>query len=261
MFAKLDEVIKQFRSIGVSAVDCSVDSGISQSNIITKIKKYINSVGRCDFNISIHLNALSKSKKDGKTKGVECCVYSVNTEAGRVANKICDNIAALGFTNRGIKARTDLGVLKGITNGGNNILVECFFCDDEDDVNVYNKVGAAVIAKQIVRAVAGVAPEIPTATKNSIYIHNGIDYAQVFDAAYYIDKYTDLQKAIGNYPTALFAHFCKYGMNEGRQGCASFNVQNYRARYSDLNKAFGDNLPAYYRHYITNGIKEGRNGK
>ena len=79
----------------------------------------------------------AKAVREGKgsnTKGVECCVYSVNTEAGRVANKICDNIAALGFTNRGIKARTDLGVLKGITNGGNNILVECFFCDDEIEI-------------------------------------------------------------------------------------------------------------------------------
>ncbi len=85
-------------------------------------------------------------------------------------------------------------------------------------------------------------------------------YAAVFDSAYYADHYPDLQAAFGNDSSLLLNHFITYGMLEGRQGNAEFNVQYYKAAYPDLQNAFGENLDKYYLHYITNGKAEGRTG-
>ena len=53
-------------------------------------------------------------------------------------------------------------------------------------------------------------------------------------------------------------HFVANGMDEGRQGCATFNVNVYRNSNADLAEAFGDNLKEYYLHYINHGSSEGR---
>lgn len=95
-------------------------------------------------------------------------------------------------------------------------------------------------------------------TVGNNYIYNGVDYSPVFNGAYYISKYSDIKVAYGNDYAKAFSHFCKCGMNEGRQGSADFNVMAYRDRYPDLYSAFGSNLLAYYRHYCENGKKEGR---
>ena len=156
------EVIKYLQKEGHVVYDCTVDSGFSQSNIITKIKKNINAVKGSTANISIHLNAASKSKANGKVKGCECLVYSILNRDAVMGKRITEELKALGFTNRGVKPRTDLGVLKGITNGGMNILVEVFFCDDEDDYKLYNKVGAEAIGKAIAQGILGKALPVST---------------------------------------------------------------------------------------------------
>ena len=162
-------VISWLQKAGHTAYDCTVDSGISQGNIITQIKKKINSYKNVECNISIHLNAATKSAADGKVKGSEVLVYSTNTSDAIVANRVCLELKCLGFTNRGVKKRTDLGILKGITNGGKNILVECFFCDDQDDYNLFNKVGVDVIGKAIAMGVLGQAiPESKTKQKINV---------------------------------------------------------------------------------------------
>ena len=153
-----NSVIGWLQKAGHVAYNCTVDSGISQSNIISKIKKNINSHSGATCNISIHLNAATdKSAADGKVKGSEVLVYSTNTKDAVIANRICLELKVLGFTNRGVKSRTDLGILKGITNGGANVLVECFFCDDQDDYNLFKKVGVDAIGKAIAMGVLGVA--------------------------------------------------------------------------------------------------------
>ena len=98
----------------------------------------------------------------------------------------------------------------------------------------------------------------PGDTEDTGMVYNGVDYAPVFDAAYYSKKYSDLRKAFGSDQRKLFEHFCKYGMREGRQACAAFNVRAYRSRYADLKKAYGNDLPGYYRHFCLYGKREGR---
>lgn len=84
------------------------------------------------------------------------------------------------------------------------------------------------------------------------------DYSLVFDATFYANRYADLKQAYGTNKSKLLEHFKKYGMHEGRQACAGFNVLIYKARYADLQKAFGSDLVRYYEHYIQCGHAEGR---
>lgn len=90
-------------------------------------------------------------------------------------------------------------------------------------------------------------------------VYGGLNYAPVFDAEYYADRYGDLKAAYGYNRAALFTHFVVHGMREGRQAIDTFNVQAYKARYTDLQKTFGENLPLYYQHYIQFGRNERRN--
>lgn len=144
-----DSVIKYLRQAGHIVYDCTVDGGLSQSDIITQIKNKINSHMGVTANISIHLNCYN-----GIAKGTECCVYStVGNESADIGERICANISAAGFVNRGNKARTDLGVLKGISNGGANVLVETFFCDNKSDYELYQNIGSDALGKLIAEAV------------------------------------------------------------------------------------------------------------
>lgn len=92
------------------------------------------------------------------------------------------------------------------------------------------------------------------------YMYGGVDYSSVFDADYYLNKYPDLQNAYGNNGSKAFSHFLIFGINEGRQAKASFNVGSYKNRYVDLRNAFGGNTKQYYLHYINYGVRENRIG-
>lgn len=104
--------------------------------------------------------------------------------------------------------------------------------------------------------------ETPTQPTNSLilgkYKYKGVDYGYVFNPTFYADKYPDLKQAFGYNDTKLFNHFCTYGMNEGRQASANFNLQAYKNNNIDLVKEYGNNNPLYYEHYCRFGYKEGR---
>lgn len=97
-----------------------------------------------------------------------------------------------------------------------------------------------------------------TVIQRGSYIYQGVDYSDVFDEYYYVDRYPDLKAAYGADWEAALAHFVRNGMREGRQASAGFDVYAYKARYKDLREAFGNDLQSYYRHYISNGKQEKR---
>lgn len=99
---------------------------------------------------------------------------------------------------------------------------------------------------------------VSDAIQKASAMYGGLDYAPVFNAKYYADRYGDLKAAFGYSEKALFTHFITHGMREGRQAVDTFNVQAYKARYPDLQKSFGENLPLYYQHYIQHGENEKR---
>ena len=92
-----------------------------------------------DLFISIHLNA-------GGGEGVEC--YTWQGQKLKQAVSICNNIAKLGFKNRGVKNGSSLYVIKHTK--ATALLVECCFVDSKTDAAKYN---AEAIAKAIYNAI------------------------------------------------------------------------------------------------------------
>ncbi len=90
-------------------------------------------------------------------------------------------------------------------------------------------------------------------------IYNGLSYAPIYNYEYYVAHNGDVYNAFGDNKKAVFDHFLTYGMSEGRQASAGFNVKTYKNNYGDLQNAFGDDWKSYYIHFLTYGISEGRN--
>ena len=98
-----------------------------------------------DWYIDVHANA-----SNGEGNGVETLVYADNKPQ---AHAISNNIANLGFRNRGVKVRTDLYILKNTK--AKALLVECFFIDNKKDCALYERVGAKAIAIAIAEGLTG----------------------------------------------------------------------------------------------------------
>ena len=101
----------------------------------------------------------------------------------------------------------------------------------------------------------------PTTPEPNVYSEDEFDagqYELVFNAEYYLEKYSDLRVAFDTDKAKAFRHFLEHGMNEGRQASENFDVYSYQARYEDLRNAFGSKLQSYYVHYICYGHNENR---
>lgn len=142
-----DEVIKILRSKGHAVYDTTVDYPSSKGDCVNKIVSKCNE-NSVDLDVSIHFNSGANDEKgNGKTTGVEVLVYNTTTSAYKYAERVCASVAKLGFSNRGVKLRTNLAVLK---TKNPNMLVECCFVDDKDDINKYNY---KTMAKSIVEGI------------------------------------------------------------------------------------------------------------
>ena len=143
-----DEVISQLRQLGHSVYDCTVDNGTSASDVLKKIVEKCNA-HTVDLDVSIHFNSGAADKTgNGSTTGSEAYVYSTSSKAKSYAEKVCQEIADLGFKNRGVKCSTSLYVLKNTKAPA--MLIECCFVDDRDDVQLYDyKDMASAIVKGI----------------------------------------------------------------------------------------------------------------
>ena len=117
-----DALISKLKAAGHTVYDCTDDSNCTASqnlkNIVTKCNAH-----KVDLDVSIHLNA-------GGGTGVETLIYNDKTKD--IATRISKEVSsALGITNRGVKTRTGLYVLKH-TNAP-ALLVECCFVDSQND--------------------------------------------------------------------------------------------------------------------------------
>lgn len=134
-----EEVRRLLKERGNTVYNCTVDYAPTTSESLSLVVQQANRED-LDWFIAIHFNA-------GGGKGVE--VYTYEGRQYQDAIDVCNNISALGFTNRGVKAGTGLYVIRK-TKAKSMLIEVCFV--DTDDANKYLKVGYKAIAKAIVDA-------------------------------------------------------------------------------------------------------------
>ena len=153
-----DKVIAMLKAQGHTVYDDTVNNGTSQNDVLKKIVNKVNSHGDIDVAISIHFNAGANKILDKKTTGTEAFVYNTASKVKDMAQKIVNSISALGFKNRGVKFSTSLYFLRKTKCP--SLLIEAAFCDDPDDVALYN---VDKMAQAIVKGITGVTPVIQSA--------------------------------------------------------------------------------------------------
>ncbi|MEQ8385053.1 MAG: N-acetylmuramoyl-L-alanine amidase [Coleofasciculus sp. A1-SPW-01] len=143
-------VISKLKSLGHQVVDCTPSRAWSVSNSLQQRCNTANN-NRVDQFISIHFNAFN-----GKAKGAE--VFAISNTGKDMAKPVLDNIVELGYFNRGIKDGSHLYVLRNTAMPA--ILVECCFCDNQEDMDRYD---AEAVANAIVKGLTGqtASPTIP----------------------------------------------------------------------------------------------------
>lgn len=158
-------VIKYLKAAGHTVYDCTCDNGASQSDVLNKIVNKCNA-HKVNLDVSIHFNSGAADKKgNGKTTGTEVLVYSLASGSYKAAVTITEQIAKLGFKNRGVKVRPELMVLNATK--ADAMLVECCFVDDKDDVNCY---AAKSMAKAITKGILNTYKFTVKTTKAGVYL-------------------------------------------------------------------------------------------
>lgn len=133
------------RAAGVTVIDCTIDQANTQNEYLAAAVALANRQD-LDWFISIHFNASAAHTGHG----VE--VYTYKGRQYQDALDVCVNIASLGFVNRGVKAGSGLYVIK--KTKAKSMLIECCFCDNQQDIDTYRAAGGAeAVAKSISRAI------------------------------------------------------------------------------------------------------------
>ena len=149
-----EEVRRLLKEKGIAVFNCTVDYAETTNESLSLVVQQANRED-LDWFISIHFNA-------GGGKGVE--VYTYEGRQYQDAIDVCNNIAALGFNNRGVKAGTGLYVIRKTI--AKSMLIEVCFVDTED-ANKYLEVGYKAIAKAIVDALDNHIVSDPVVDKNT----------------------------------------------------------------------------------------------
>ena len=149
-----EEVRRLLKERGIAVFNCTVDYAETTNESLSLVVQQANRED-LDWFISIHFNA-------GGGKGVE--VYTYEGRQYQDAIDVCNNIAALGFNNRGVKAGTGLYVIRKTI--AKSMLIEVCFVDTED-ANKYLEVGYKAIAKAIVDALDNHIVSDPVVDKNT----------------------------------------------------------------------------------------------
>lgn len=139
-------VAEKLRKLGHTVYDCTDDTGRTQGQNLSRIVNKCNEHS-VDLDVSIHFNA-------GGGHGTEVLVYSDTGKAAAYAVSICAAIKELGLTNRGVKERKDLYVLRKTNSPA--LLIECCFVDSDTDCAIYT---ADSMANAIVKGITGQSVE------------------------------------------------------------------------------------------------------
>ncbi len=152
------------RSSGVTVIDCTIDQADTQNEYLAAAVALANRQD-LDLFISIHFNASAAHTGHGAE------VYTYEGRQYQDALDVCANLAELGFTNRGVKEGSGLYVIR--KTKAKAMLVEVCFCDNQQDIEIYNKAGGAQgIAKAIFKGIykEAVIPIVPETEDHNLTV-------------------------------------------------------------------------------------------
>lgn len=132
---------ERLRKAGMEVVDCTIDKAKTQKEYLSGVTTLANSEN-LDWFISIHFNA----SPSHAGRGVE--IYTYEGRQYPQALCICERLEALGFPNRGVKAGTGLYVIRNTR--AKAMLIEVCFCDNQADVDLYERIGGADTVAQAI---------------------------------------------------------------------------------------------------------------
>ena len=140
-----DSVINYLRQLGCEVLDVTPPDNTSTLN--GDLSYGVNKANNWDADlfVSIHFNKAYDSYNG--SLGSEVCVYSTFDTAQRVVNEL----AKLGFKNRGQKVRNNLYELNHTKMKA--MIIEVCFVEASEDVALYKKVGHDMIGKIIAKAI------------------------------------------------------------------------------------------------------------
>lgn len=149
--------------------------------------------------VSIHFNAFN-----GSANGTEVWLYSPQSKFNEVAEDVVDNIAALGFANRGVKYK-GFYVLRYTRKPG--MLIECCFVDNQKDMSLFD---ADKMADAIARGLLGgaVCPKPPITKakeKATLEVVVATLLKPTTEQSSEISKNEMKNIAVGEYPVTLLA--------------------------------------------------------
>lgn len=160
-------LMDKLAAAGISVIDCTIDEAESQSAYLAEAVQKANA-DNLDWFISIHFNASSSHEGNG----VE--VYTYEGRQYEDALAVCENIAALGFKNRGVKAGTGLYVIR--KTKAKSMLVEVCFCDNEHDISVYGANGPEKVAQAIFDGLIDFVADLGQNTKPEMGREQFVEY-------------------------------------------------------------------------------------
>ena len=202
--------------------------------------------------ISFHINSGSSAAHGAEVYSPTVNGADYTQVSYELAQKVQNNLVALGLTNRGVfqmQVGDEFAVIRCAREAGiPGILIEHGFISNWGDANRYfSDAGCKRLGEADADAIIAQFPK-----------SSWLDYSSVFDADYYLNKYPDVNEWANGSKDKALDHFINYGMSEGRRGSEAFDVQSYYNEYPDLRAAFGTDLASYYSHYLMYGKKEGR---
>lgn len=135
---------------GHGVIDCNSNGSTPNAELSEGANKANNN--NVDLFVSLHMNA-----SNGQGHGTEALVSSKRSKAYSYANNLCVNFSALGFKNRGVKTSTSLYEMKYVN--APNIIFEICFCDNETDIDIYNKYSWEKLAYTFANAIDSNIPK------------------------------------------------------------------------------------------------------
>lgn len=174
-------LMEKLRAADVKVVDCTIDTANTQSEYLAAAVALANRED-LDWFISIHFNASSAHTG----QGVE--VYTYEGRQYQDALDVCSNIASYGFKNRGVKAGTGLYVIK--RTKAKSMLIEVCFCDNKEDVDLYNSIGADKIAQAIFNGIYdhAIPPEPVPEENHNMPFEEFVDFVGAIARQDWIDR-------------------------------------------------------------------------